>query len=232
MPTGALVETPLGGRTVTGVVWDQDPADKPLAFPRSKLKVVGQRLDAPLLPPALRQFIDWTARYVMSPPGAVLRMALPRAALAPPPKRTLYRSPLAGPNPEARMTAARRRAMAELQDTPALPAMEAARVANVSPAVVKGMAAAGLLEAVTIVGDAPMPVLDPEGRKPSLGVAQAEAVQALEASVRARRSLSRCWTVSPGQAKRSLYGGNSGGFGGRSPSALPVARNRTDGPMA
>ena len=185
MPTGALVETPLGGRTVTGVVWDQDPADKPLDFPRSKLKVVGQRLDAPLLPPALRQFIDWTARYVMSPPGAVLRMALPRAALAPPPKRTLYRSPLAGPNPEARMTAARRRAMAELQDTPALPAMEAARVANVSPAVVKGMAAAGLLEAVTIVGDAPMPVLDPEGRKPSLGVAQAEAVQALEASVRA-----------------------------------------------
>jgi len=185
MPTGALVETPLGGRTVTGVVWDQDPTDKPLSFPRSKLKVVGQRLDAPLLPPALRQFIDWTARYVLSPPGAVLRMALPRAALAPPPKRTVYRSPLTGPNPEARMTAARRRALAELQDTPALPAMEAARVANVSPAVVKGMAAAGLLEAVTIVGDAPMPVLDPEGRKPSLGVAQAEAVLALEAATRA-----------------------------------------------
>ncbi len=185
MPTGALVETPLGGRTVTGVVWDQDPTDKPLDFPRSKLKAVGQRLDAPLLPPALRQFIDWTARYVLSPPGAVLRMALPRAALAPPPKRTLYRSPLTGPNPEARMTVARRRALAELQDTPALPAMEAARVANVSPAVVKGMAAAGLLEAVTIIGDAPMPVLDPEGRKPSLGAAQAEAVLALEAATRA-----------------------------------------------
>lgn len=182
MPTGSLVETPLGGRTVTGVVWDQDPIDKPLDFPRSKLKLVGQRLDAPILPPALRQLIDWTARYVMSPPGAVLRMALPRAALAPPPKRTLYRSPLDGPNPEARMTAARRRALIELEDAPALPAIEAARIANVSPAVVKGMAAAGLLEAVTIIGDAPAPVLDPEGRKPSLGAAQADAVLALEAA--------------------------------------------------
>jgi primosomal protein N' (replication factor Y) len=184
MPPGALVETPLGGRTVVGVIWDQDAADKLQDFPREKLKAVGQRLDAPLLPPALRQLIDWTARYVMAPPGAVLRMALPRAALAPPPKRTLYRPPLDGPNLEARMTPARRRALDALEDAPALPAMEAARVGNVSPAVVKGMASVGLLEAVEVIGDAPAPVLEPTGRKPVLGGAQAEAVEKLEESAR------------------------------------------------
>lgn len=184
MPTGALVETPLGGRMVTGVVWDQDPADQLQDFPRAKLKTIGRRLDAPLIPPALRQLIDWTARYVMSPPGAVLRMALPRAALAPPPKRTLYRQPLNGPNLDARMTPARRRALDALADAPAMPATEAARVGNVSPAVVKGMASAGLLEAIEVIGDAPAPVLEPAGRKPVLGAAQASAVVELEAAAR------------------------------------------------
>ncbi|MFX8731640.1 hypothetical protein ABTM48_20970, partial [Acinetobacter baumannii] len=33
-------------------------------------------LDAPPLPPALRRLIEWTARYYLAPPAAVVRMAL------------------------------------------------------------------------------------------------------------------------------------------------------------
>jgi primosomal protein N' len=49
--------------------------------PQAKLKSVDRRLDVPPVPLAMRQFIDWVANYVMSPPGLVLRqmMRVPEA---------------------------------------------------------------------------------------------------------------------------------------------------------
>ncbi|MGZ0190399.1 MAG: primosomal protein N', partial [Alphaproteobacteria bacterium] len=58
-----------------------------------------------------------------------------------------------------RLTPSRRRAMAALEDAPAMPALEAARVAGVGQGVVKGMAAAGLMEAVEVIGDPAAPTL-------------------------------------------------------------------------
>ena len=49
--------------------------------------------------------------------------------------------------------------MAALEDAPAMPALEAARVAGVGQGVVKGMAAAGLMEAVEVIGDPAAPTL-------------------------------------------------------------------------
>src|SRR5215469_2747495 len=72
LPRGAIVAAPLGSRTVLGVVWGE--ADGGVADQR--LKLAEPLGGAPRLPAPLCDFIDWTARYTLSPPGIVLAMAL------------------------------------------------------------------------------------------------------------------------------------------------------------
>ena len=80
---GALVRVPLGSREIVGAVWDADPAQPSVAA--NRLKAVVERIELPGLPDTERRFIDWVARYTMSPPGVVLRMAMSvRAAFEPP----------------------------------------------------------------------------------------------------------------------------------------------------
>src|SRR6185437_15893602 len=69
---GDFVSVPLGARRVAGVVWGQatDEVDA------KKVKPIAARLAAPPMSEELRQLIDWVANYTLSPPGAVLRMAM------------------------------------------------------------------------------------------------------------------------------------------------------------
>lgn len=187
---GALVSAPLGGRMVTGVVWDDaKDADTAAALPRSKLKPIETVLEAPPLPAGLRQLIDWAARYLMTPPGAVLRLALPRAALAPAPKRTVYRltadAAAKAEAPDVRLTPQRRRAIAALADLPAMPAREAARIAGVGEGVIKGLLAAGFAEAMTASVDRPPEGLTPSA-PPMLSADQTAAAATLAEAVRAQ----------------------------------------------
>src|SRR4051794_22367976 len=69
---GSYVLVPLGPRAVLGVVWGPGAG----AVAEGRLKPVGHRFDLPPMPAVQRRFIDWVAAYTMSPPGAVLRMAL------------------------------------------------------------------------------------------------------------------------------------------------------------
>src|SRR6056297_596843 len=69
---GDYVLVPLGRREVAGVVWGAGSG----RLPAARLRDVIRRFDLPPLPEAGRAFVDWVARYVMSPPGAVLRMTL------------------------------------------------------------------------------------------------------------------------------------------------------------
>ncbi|MGA7385964.1 MAG: primosomal protein N', partial [Methylocella sp.] len=69
---GDFVEVPLGTRVSNGVVWDTRPG----THERANLKTVAARLDIPPLPANLRKFIDWVARWTVSPRGMVLRMAI------------------------------------------------------------------------------------------------------------------------------------------------------------
>src|ERR1700676_3661205 len=83
---GDFVAVPLGTREIIGVIWDAVPGD----VADAKLKPVAQKLDAPPLAAELRRFVEWVAQYTLTPPGAVLRMAMsvtdalepPRPALA------------------------------------------------------------------------------------------------------------------------------------------------------
>ena len=70
---GAFVQVPLGGRETLGVVWDGE-ADP--ALPERRLKNITAVLDVPPMTASLRKFVDWVAAYTVSPPGAVLRMAM------------------------------------------------------------------------------------------------------------------------------------------------------------
>src|SRR5689334_6516274 len=79
---GTFVTVPLGRRTVPGVVW---AAGDEGGIAAERLKPIAGVLDAPPLGESLRRFIDWVAAYTMTPPGAVLRMAMSvPEALAPP----------------------------------------------------------------------------------------------------------------------------------------------------
>src|SRR5690349_17720571 len=78
---GAFVVVPLGPRLVPGVVWDGEPGE----VVSDKLRSIQEVLDAPPLKDEMRRFVDWVAAYTLTPPGAVLRMAMSVTdALAPP----------------------------------------------------------------------------------------------------------------------------------------------------
>ena len=69
---GDFVEVPLGTRMANGVVWETRPG----TAARSNLKSIAAHLALPPLPANARNFIDWVARWTLSPRGMVLRMAI------------------------------------------------------------------------------------------------------------------------------------------------------------
>ena len=111
---GDFVIVPLGNREQIGVVWG--PGTGEVAAERLK-SVIG-RLDVPALPEICRRFIERVAAYTMTPPGAVLRMAMSvSAALEAPREIAAWR--LASPPPaEPKLTAARQRVLSVLADGP------------------------------------------------------------------------------------------------------------------
>ena len=68
---GDVVHVPLGTRETLGVVWETRSGAA-----ASNLKAVIGQADAPPIGAKLRDFVDWVARYTLSPRGSVLRMTL------------------------------------------------------------------------------------------------------------------------------------------------------------
>lgn len=142
---GDFVSVPLGQRERVGVVWGPGSDD----VIKARLKDVSARLEAVPMTEAARDFVDWVARYTMAPPGAVLRMAMsvPSALV---PERRLTGYELAPHAPEVRFTSARRRVVNLLAEGPPREARDLAREAGVGASVIKGLAAAGVLQAVDL----------------------------------------------------------------------------------
>ena len=142
---GHFVVVPLGKRETLGVVWGGGTGEVATEKLRDVIEV------PPALPmaDALRRFIDWVSAYTLSPPGAVLRMALgSTSALEAPRTELVYRPSAAASDDTLKLTAARRRVLAALKDGPAMPIAELAHLAGVGTSVVKAMASAGLLESL------------------------------------------------------------------------------------
>jgi Primosomal protein N'' (replication factor Y) - superfamily II helicase len=184
---GDFVVVPLGKRETIGVVWGPGTGE----VAEIKLKAVIAKLDAPPLPEITRRFIDRVAAYTLAPPGAVLRMAMSvSTALEPPRMIAAWRLPAAtAPDTcqarrERQARQPRRRppragACARLAAGPARSTSDLAREAGVGTGVVKAMAAAGLLEAVSLP---PLPAFRrPDGfhEGPALSPAQRAAAESL-----------------------------------------------------
>jgi primosomal protein N' (replication factor Y) len=202
---GAFVTVPLGSREVTGVVWD-GAAELPL----SRLKPVSAVLDAPPLPAPVRRFVDWVASYTLSPPGAVLRMAMSvPSALDPPAARGGWRMTEAGrlalAGAGARLTPPRARVLAALASGP-LPAAVLAERAGVSPGVVRGAADAGLIQPALLPQAPAFDAPDPEhATRPVLSADQAAAAAALRARVAARAFSVTLLSGVTGSGKTEVY---------------------------
>ena len=183
---GSFVRVPLGRVERIGVVWGKGEGDVEL----TRLKPVTAVLESPPMTEPLRRLIDWAADYTLAQRGAVLRMAMSvPAAVEPPPMRTAYRR---GQSEATRMTEARRRVLALLQNGPPRTAAEIARKANVGTAVVRGLAALGTVEAVSVREVSAFGRPDTRRAGPILSDAQADAANALREAVAAGNSRSRC----------------------------------------
>ena len=182
---GDVVEAPLGGRRLPGVVWAVDPEDS--TIPAAKLKPLRRRFDIPPLPEVVRRLVDWVAAYYIAPPGAVLKMALSvPAALDPPPTTVAFQRGAGDPKALGlRLTPARRRVLDLLAEGPPRPAADLAAAAGCGTGVVTGLADAGVLERIALPPPPPVwpPDLDHPG--PALSDSQHRAAEALAAKVAA-----------------------------------------------
>lgn len=182
---GDYVIVPLGGRQVNGVVWGPPS----LEIGDEKLKDIIGLLDLPRMPDALRRFVDWVASYTVTPPGTVLRMTMSvPSALDAPRATTAYLAVPDGELPEGdsriRMTAARKRVLSSLSAGEPKSAAALARVAGVSPTVVRGMADIGLLRPVAVAQKISLPQPDWRRPGPRLSDAQGDAAAVLVDCVR------------------------------------------------
>ena len=150
---GAVVECPLGPRTVIGIVWEAERLAG-TEVPAEKLRPLRGVLPVPPLSAALRRLIEWTADYYVASLASVARMALSSGgALKGPATMTEYR--LTGGMPE-RMTPQREAAMGALEGEQAT-IRELAGIAGVSEGVLRGLVNHGALEPVEVDCDRPYP---------------------------------------------------------------------------
>ena len=170
---GTFVRVTLGSRRLIGVVWGKADAESAPAIPFERLKPINEILPTPPLQPELRRFVERVALYTLSPPGAVLRMAMSvEAALMPPPPRRVCAATSAGlaalaePGDGKKLTTARRRVLETLRDGAAYSVAEAARRAGCGAAVVRGLIAAGQVGERLLPGEMPSP---PPGAWDALG---------------------------------------------------------------
>ena len=202
LAAGDFVAVPFGPRRAVGVVWGEAAGD----IKEAKLKDIAGRLDCPPLPEVSRRFVDWVARYTVSAPGAVLKMAMSVPdALMPPKPVTAY---VISPDPSNfRKTPARERVLEALRNGPPRPAAELAREAGVSPGVVKGLAGAGVLVPVALAPDAADLGVEPDWEKPGpdLSADQNEAARTLENATETGGFSVTLLDGVPGSGKTEVY---------------------------
>jgi len=199
---GSFVEVPLGGREVAGVVWD-GAADPDL--PASRLKPIRRVFDCPAMTAPLRRLVDWIAAYTLSPPGAVLRMAMSAPAALEPSAPTAGWARAGDPPPGARISPERARVLGVLADGRPRPGGALAEAAGVGPGVVRGMASAGLLVPALLPAEARFGRPDSDHPGSRLTDGQAEAATALRAAVDARSFSVTLLAGVTGSGKTEVY---------------------------
>jgi len=181
---GTYVMAPLGGRLVPGVVWGEGGGEVAAA----KLKPLKRVFDVPPMTEELRRFVEWVAAYTLSPPGAVLRMAMSVPEALEPPRPRIGcvlgvkgREALSGS--DSKLTPARRRVLEEAAAGPPRGGAELARAAGCGAGVVRWLQGQGYLEPTALAGGAPVTRPDWHRPGPRLSGDQAAAAESLVAKV-------------------------------------------------
>jgi primosomal protein N' (replication factor Y) len=195
---GDLVEVPLGTRETIGAVWEIRQGAS-----GSNLKAIAARYDLPALNASLRAFIDWVARWTLSPHGMVLRMSV-KAPFNAEPERPRFGLLRTGPQP-ARMTPARARVLAALECGLPLPKKLLADLAACSVSVIDTLVDEGTLEPVALPAEPIAETCDPDFAPPQLEPMQAEAGASLAAAVEAREFSVTLLEGVTGSGKTEVY---------------------------
>jgi primosomal protein N' (replication factor Y) (superfamily II helicase) len=141
---GDFVVVPLGPMKRIGVVWSEAETARKTFDPK-KLKAVIAKLDeVPPLPRINLAFAEWVANYTLAPKGMVLQMMM-SARLIFEAEEPRWGFQFAGEAGGLRLTDARRKALATLQDGEVWPKKKLMDAAGVSAAVIDGLAQSGAL---------------------------------------------------------------------------------------
>ena len=181
---GSIVLAPLGPRQIAGVVWEADRMPSDAEVGDNRLRNLLSVYDLPPIAAPLRRLIEWTANYYLAAPAAVLRMALASAS-ALEGGRTVIEYRATGMVP-GRLTPQRRQALERIGERQGL-VRELAAVADVSDAVIRGLAKVGAIEAVEVAMDAPFPAPDPAFAPPQLSAEQRAVADTIVEAVEAHR---------------------------------------------
>jgi len=174
---GMHVIAPIGSRLVRGVVWGVE-RNHPGA---ANLKAIEEVLPGPPVPEISRTFLEWSARYLVRPPGDLVRMVVrsPEALFDAPTSTVLEPT---GETPP-KVTEARARVLEEAAKE-RVSAAELSRRAEVSSAVVKGLVDCGALKRVELSEDPPYPDPDLTRSGKNLSEIQLAAAELASAPVR------------------------------------------------
>src|SRR5262249_13768685 len=166
---GDFVEVPLGTKVTSGVVWEVSTR----AAGKQNLRAIAKRRDLPPLGAKLRAFIDWVARWTLSPRGMVLRMAI-GATLHAGPEPSKIGVRLNGPAP-SRMTPARVRVLAAAEGGMAFTKTALAEAAACSAGVIDSLIEEGTLETIALSPEPVALACDPAYARPALEAGQENA---------------------------------------------------------
>jgi len=172
---GAYVEVPLGPRKVLGLV--TGPGQGGIA--RARLRGIYRVLDVAPMREEMQEFLARVGEYTLTPAFQMLRLATRAPGLMNPPSmRRVYHLGEAMPT---RMTPARAQVIAVLEEQPTqhFTLGELAEMAGVSPSVIKGLVAQGVVIGTQTPRDLPYPRLDPALPGKALSPDQAAAAKVI-----------------------------------------------------
>ncbi|MEO0799035.1 MAG: primosomal protein N' [Pseudomonadota bacterium] len=200
---GTFVFVPFGPQVRIGVVWDRqtNPNDNVDA---RKLKPVVGPVEVPPLPEISLRFIEWIARYTLSPLGMVLRLMMgAQAAFDPPKPRTGVAIVDGAPEPP-RMTPARQRAIDIAGDGLVRTKSALAQAAGCTTGVIDGLVKAGMLIDV-LIPDRGFPQPRPDAATVTFEGDQALAVHELETVIAADQFATTLLDGVTGSGKTEVY---------------------------